>query len=84
MFTVTEKAKKQLAQVLYDAAAPQRKALRLMFVADSARMILDEEQPDDLVIKYNEHSVLLLDRQVAKDLEDKTLEAGQAGRLFFK
>jgi hypothetical protein len=84
MLTVTERAKKQLSQVLYDAAAPGKKALRLMFVADGVRMILDEQQSEDLVVRYEDQSVLLLDPDIAKKLEDKTLEAGQRGELFFK
>jgi hypothetical protein len=60
VLTVTKRAKKRLAQVLYDAAASSKKALRLMVVADSVRMILDEQQSDDLVVTYEDQSVLLL------------------------
>jgi hypothetical protein len=84
MFTVTERAKRQLRQVLYDAAAPAGKALRLLVVADSVRMVLDEHQSGDLVIRYEDQSVLLLDPEIAKVLEERTLEAGNRGELFFK
>jgi hypothetical protein len=84
MFTVTERAKKQLTQVLYDAAAPAEKALRLLVVADSVRMILDKQQSGDLVIRYKDQSVLLLDPKIAEVLEERTLEAGNRGELFFK
>jgi hypothetical protein len=84
MITVTENAKKHLAQVLQDATAPRRKALRLMLVADSARMILDEHESDDVIISFKDRPVLLLDPDVAKVLQHRTLDAGDRGELFFR
>ena len=84
MITVTENAKKHLAQVLQDATAPRRKALRLMLVADSARMILDEHASDDVIISFKDRPVLLIDPDVAEVLQHRTLDAGNCGELFFR
>jgi hypothetical protein len=84
MLTVTENAKRHLAQVLQDATAPRRKALRLMLVADSVRMDLDEHASNDVIISFKDRPVLLLDPDVAKVLQHRTLDAGHCGELFFR
>ena len=74
MLNVTAAAGEFLSDVLETSNAPAGAAVRLSVQADGLSAAIDEARPGDASIDHEGRKVLLLDRQAASALSEKTLD----------
>src|SRR5687768_16993211 len=78
MLVVTEEAKDVLGQVLANSNAPEEQTLRLTRnMNDEFGLTLDEPRPDDQVVTNGPQPVLLVETELADELQGVTLDATQ-------
>jgi Fe-S cluster assembly iron-binding protein IscA len=74
VLTVTDAASAHLAQMLADAEAPDDVAIRIVAREGGLVLALDSTNTEDATFDHEERTVLVLDTEVSKLLEEKTLD----------
>ena len=74
MFTVTEAALDRLSCKLAHKKAADEMAMRFAEKAGGWRLRLDRQSPDDTVFAHRGRNVLLVDKAVARTMNDRTLD----------
>jgi Fe-S cluster assembly iron-binding protein IscA len=74
MLTVTEQAAAHLDQILSSKNSAQGLAIRFLFEKGKVKLVLDEKRPDDITFEHDHRTVLVMDPQVSRLLQQKTLD----------
>jgi Fe-S cluster assembly iron-binding protein IscA len=77
MLTLTDGAARHLTKVLEKAQRTNGDAIRLQISKGGWRLTLDHECPGDVTFDYQGRRVLLLSADVAKTLENATLDLSE-------
>ena len=78
MLIVTEEAKDVLGQVLANSDADEDQTLRLTRnMNDEFGLAIDEERAGDQVVSHGPQTVLLIENELAHELQGVTLDATQ-------
>lgn len=77
MLTLTEAAGAHLATLLDNSEAPDDAAVRIVMGEKGLALATDQPRAEDATYEHNDKTVLVLDKQVATALSDRTIDIEQ-------
>jgi Fe-S cluster assembly iron-binding protein IscA len=79
MLTVTQKASVHLKEMLDEAEAPEDKCIRISTKGDHLALAFGSKEPGDTTYEHEGRTVLVIDEQLAKQLDDRKVDVDGAG-----
>lgn len=73
MLNVTQDALKHVSKILNDTIPMGRKAMRVTLRDGDVALSVDDPIPADVTFRYEDRTVLVIDRQICEDYANKRL-----------
>lgn len=77
MLSITDNAAAYLNAALEQANAPEEQCVRLEVQDQSLQATMDNKESNDETYEYKGRTVLVVDKQVAESLDERTLDVEQ-------
>jgi Fe-S cluster assembly iron-binding protein IscA len=74
MLKITDTAVKHVCKALLDDHADKSLCLRIVFAEEGVGFLLDERQPGDFTLEYEDRVVLIVDAQTAELLDNRRID----------